>query len=46
MLESEGKKEVLKRIVAARAADQISERDWQPSTGTHAPLIQLACGET
>jgi len=28
------------------AADQIRERDWQPSTGTHAPLIQLALGET
>ena len=27
-------------------ADQIRERDWQPSTGTLAPLIQLARGET
>src|SRR5262249_5950270 len=26
--------------------DQIRERDWQPSTGTLAPLIQLARGET
>src|ERR1700730_4206164 len=23
----------------------MSERDWQPSTGTHEPLIQLARGE-
>ena len=27
-------------------ANQIWERDWQPSTGTLAPLIQLARGET
>ena len=27
-------------------ADQIRERDWQPSTGTLAPLIQLARGDT
>src|SRR6185312_10110456 len=27
-------------------ADQIWERDWQPSTGTLAPLIQLARGDT
>ena len=29
-----------------RAGNQIRERDWQPSTGTLAPLIQLARGET
>ena len=29
-----------------RPADQIRERDWQPSTGTLAPLIQLARGDT
>src|SRR6185312_9807873 len=28
------------------ARDQIRERDWQPSTGTLAPLIQLARGDT
>ena len=28
------------------ARDQIRERDWQPSTGTHAPLIQLARADT
>ena len=26
--------------------NQIRERDWQPSTGTLAPLIQLARGDT
>ena len=30
----------------ASPGDQIRERDWQPSTGTLAPLIQLARGET
>ena len=28
------------------ACNQIRERDWQPSTGTLAPLIQLARGDT
>ena len=30
----------------SRPQDQIWERDWQPSTGTLAPLIQLARGDT
>ena len=33
-------------VAEGHAGDQIRERDWQPSTGTLAPLIQLARGDT
>ena len=35
-----------RRSDGRNAGDQIRERDWQPSTGTLAPLIQLARGDT